>query len=453
MKQDRRVEQGTTTRYGAPIFFWTASLAVAGCNVDAPPLSTGGVQLEEPQTSLPGAPRGDADASPTPDGSPPKACERGLAIVATDFTSTNIAIAKLDGTPVSPSFISSGATAPGLGLAVGGDVDVPPEAQPSKRVVLIDRAGTNLITWLDLESARVLGQLDVGQGFESNPQDYLEIDERTAWVTRFEKNPTPGERDFDTGNDVLIIDSRTGGDTKPAIVGHIPMPEEDPSLLPRADGLTRFGGDIIVSLQRISEDFLKGGDGRFVGISPKANAIVWTVDIAGLSDCGRVQASPAGSLLAVPCTGRPTSGGNELTSSDVVVFDGRTTPPRELRRLNLAASLGANIQWDALAFATEEVIVGKTFGSGSKGDAAFAVNVTTGERIPLFESAEAYSLGGVHCSPGCGDVCVLTDADQNVLHRWHVVAGGAMPSFERLSDVSIDPDNVVGLPPRSVGGL
>ncbi len=56
-------------------------------------------------------------------------------------------------------------------------------------------------------------------------------------------------------------------------------------------------------------------------------------------------------------------------------------------------------------------------------------------------------LGGLHCAPGCGDVCLLTDAQRNKLRRWHVAGGALTP----LDDVTVD--TIVGLPPRDIGGL
>jgi len=81
-----------------------------------------------------------------------------------------------------------------------------PATRPaSGEVVLIDRFGTNVLTWVDAASGDVRAQLSVGTGYESNPQDYLEIDERYALVSRYGQNQNAGRQPFDRGGDVLVI--------------------------------------------------------------------------------------------------------------------------------------------------------------------------------------------------------------------------------------------------------
>ncbi|WP_437927808.1 hypothetical protein WMF37_00805 [Sorangium sp. So ce291] len=404
------------------------SISLLGCNVDPPPPSTGGVE---------GGGGSDPDT--------PGACGRGVVIVTSDYQSTNIAISALDGTTLSPSFVSSGATRPGLSLALSGDVDVPATAPPSGRVVLIDRYGTNVLTWMDLETAEVIAQLPVGQGFESNPHDYIEVDEGRAFVSRFGSNPAPGAEPFDEGGDLLLLDTK-----KYAIEGRIALPEEQDGLLPRPSGMTRLGDDVVVSLGRLAADFSEEGEGRFVGVSPEKNAVAWTVDVQGLHGCGRVAVSPSGERLAVACSSRFDADAMKFdpATSDIVIYDASSSPPRELKRLGVARKLDAGIQ-PSLAFASEDVLLAKTYGgNASAGDSVFSVSVTTGDVTPLGEASQPFVFGGVRCSPGCGDVCLLSDAEKNKLRRWKVTANGAL---EPLEDVAVDTE--IGLPPRSIGGL
>ena len=125
-----------------------------------------------------------------------------MIIVESDFRSTNIVVSRPDGITLSGSFVSSGATKPGLSLALSGDVDVPFAAPRSKRAVLLDRFGTNVVTWMNVDSADVVAQLPIGQGFESNPHDYLEVDATRAFVSRYGSNLTPGAQPFDAGGDL-----------------------------------------------------------------------------------------------------------------------------------------------------------------------------------------------------------------------------------------------------------
>ncbi|WP_437493299.1 hypothetical protein WME75_20315 [Sorangium sp. So ce1014] len=410
------------------LFAVAASIPLLGCNVEPPPPSTGGVP--DGRGGDPGAPR---------------ACERGVVIVTSDYQSTNIVVSRLDGTTLSPSFVSSGAAKPGLSLALSGDVDVPATAPPSGRVVLIDRYGTNVLTWMDLETAEVIAQLPVGQGFESNPHDYIEVDADRALVSRFGSNPTPGAEPFDEGGDLLVLDT-----AKYSIEGRIALPEERAGLLPRPSEMTRVGDDVVVSLGRLAADFSDVGEGRFVGVSPEQRAVAWTVDIQGLYGCGRVAVSPSGERLAVACSSRFDADTMQFdpATSDIVIYDARSAPPRELKRLGVARALDAGVQ-RSLAFASEDVLLAMAYGgNASAGDRVFSVNVATGDVTPLGEAAQPFAFGGVHCSPGCGDVCLLSDAERNTLRRWKVTANGAL---DPLEDMTVD--TAIGLPPRSIGGL
>jgi hypothetical protein len=205
-----------------------------------------------------------------------------------------------------------------------------------------------------------------------------------------------------------------------------------------------------VALGRLSADFDSVGTGRLVGVSPKEQKLLWTVDIAGVKNCGRLVKSPSSKLGAVACSSQLDSSTYKYhpEESDVVVFDLTVTPPKELRRLGLGKALDAGLQ-STLEFASESKLIALTYGGNSTtGDRAVAVDVETGAFEGLLESKSPYSLIGVHCSPGCGDVCVISDAEKAKLRRFGVSSTGA---FSALSDVTVD--SVVGLPPHSIGAL
>ncbi len=422
-----------------PVRSCAVALALVACNVAPPPPSTGGVSFDGGAGA-----RGDGGGA---DGGAAASCETGVVIVTSDYKSTNIAVSRLDGTTLSGSFVSSGATKPGLALALSGDVDVPLVAPASGRLLLIDRYGTNVLTWMDLANASVLAQLPVGTGFQSNPHDYVEVDGTRAFVTRFGTNPNPGQQPFDQGGDLLVVDAI---DTStPAIAGRIAIPEENPALQPCPDLMTWIGHELVVTLGRWSADFSQVGDGRFIGVSPGAGSIDWTVNVTGLTSCGRVAVSPSGKVAAIACSSVEDMSTSmfDPSQSDIVVYDATTSPPKETRRLGLGTKLGAGLQ-PAIAFAGEDAIVALTYaGNATPGDTVFAVSATTGEVTPLGQSGMAFVLGGLHCAPGCGDVCLLSDAERNKLRRWQFDKG----TFTALDDVTVD--TIVGLPPRDIGGL
>jgi hypothetical protein len=426
-------------------------MALCQCNVAEPPLSSGGVdfgrdagaggQLED----SPGGHGQDAPDSTDDAGVSRRECDRGVVIVESDYKSTNIVVSNLDGTTLSGSFVSSAATKPGLTLALSGDVDVPFVAPASKRLVLIDRFGTNVLTWMKVDTADVLAQLPIGQGFESNPYDYIEVDATRAFVSRYGTNMTPGARPFDEGGDLLIVDTTT-----PAILGRIAMPEENPQLQPCPAQMNWVGAEIAVTLDRWSADFSMAGEGRFVGVSPQMNSVVWTVDVPGLEACGRVAVSPNGKRLAIACSGRYDVATKRFdeSRSDIVLFDASTSPPTEIKRFGAASRLDAGIQ-PRLVFADDNLILATAYGgNGSAGDRAFALDITSGTFTLLASATKAYVFGGLRCEPGCGDVCLMSDAEINRLRRWRVSPSGL---FEPLADIV--PEIIIGLPPRSIGGI
>jgi len=403
-----------------------ALVFLAACNVSPAPQSTGGIPVSDAGAAGP-------------------SCERAVAVVTSDYKSTNIVVSSLDGVTQSQSFVSSGAAKPGLALAISGDVDVPFTAPGSKRVVILDRYGTNVITWMDLASAEVIAQLPVGTGFQSNPHDYVDVDAHRAYVSRYGTNPSPGAQPMDEGGDLLVLDTE-----KFAITGRIAMPEDDPGLQACPDAMTWLRGQVVVSLGRWSADFARTGDGRFAAISPATNRVVWTLDIPGLQACGRLAVSPSGEFAAVACSSKLDMSTHKFDpkGSDIVLYDTTVLPPKEIRRFELGKKLDAGLQ-PTITFASDDRILALTYGgNGKEGDTAFALNTTTGDVIPLAEAPKAYVLGGMHCAPGCGDVCLLGDAQRNRLRRWHVSTEGR---FEPLDDMVLD--TLIGLPPRSLGGL
>lgn len=415
-------------------------LALVACNVEEAPPSTGGVDFDRDG----GAERTIDDADPG-DGGVVQACERGVVVVSSDYTSTNVSIATLDGVTKSASFVSSGSTKPGLSLALSGDVVAPSATPASGRVVLIDRYGKNVLTWMDVETALVLGQLPVGTGFESNPQDYLEVDASRAFVSRAGANAAPGAEPNDTGSDLLVVDFTT-----PAVVGSVVIPEEDDGLLSSPGGLTDLGATVAVSLGRVAADFSRYGDGRIVGVSKATRAIAWTVDVSGLKNCGKLALSPSKKLGAMSCAGAPDPVTNEYArgSSFVVIFDTSGDAPVELRRLGVGDAMHTAVQPN-LAFANEDTLLALGYGQGDvPGDLVVSVDVASGAVTTIGTAGAPYTLGDVRCAPGCGDVCLVTDADKNVLRRWKVEA---QSTFTAMADAVVD--TTIGLPPRTLGGL
>jgi hypothetical protein len=403
------------------------ALALSACNVEPLGQPTGGVSVvREP------------------------GCPAAAVVVMTDYVSTQVAISALDGETLSASFFSS-ASAPASGLAfpLSGDVAVPSTRPPSGRVVLVDRFGTNVITFLDPETARVLGQLAVGTGFESNPQDYLELDERRALVSRWDENPAPGSEPFDGGGDLVVIDS-----ARFRIENTIALPREG-GFPPRPGGLTRVGGEAVVTLERIARDFRSAGDAMLLGVSAATESIAWSLTLLGSKNCGPLTLSPNGERAALACTGFIDREGRaeDIAQSGLVVFDVTASPPREVRRFSARDVAGEPLQQDAEFFSEAGVLLKTqtTFG-GSRNNRLLALDIDTGDVRTLADASAGAAegglgvvFGGMLCTPGCGNVCLLADADRGVLRRFAIESG----NLDELASVRVE--NVIGLPPRGIG--
>jgi hypothetical protein len=416
--------------------------AGSGCDVPDHARSTGGVDLE----AGPGEVGGSAGASGRS-----ADCARGFVVVETDYAATNVSLLALDGTVRSASFISSGSAPPGLSLALGGDVSVPTLRVSGDELVLLDRYPASVLTWVDLRSASVTGQLSVATGFAANPHDYAELSPTCAYVPRFDANPAPGQQPFDEGNDVLVIDPSV-----PEIVDRIDlvaaMSGEDERFLPRAERAVLIGRRLYVLLGAATVDLLETASSRLAVIDVEQNALQDVLVLDGLHGCAALAVSPDQDELAVGCSG--SWGGDSVPDlhqsglSLVDISDG----VRERERY-----LAADFAWGPLgfsvAYASDDLVLLTTFGRLATAeqpgveDALVEFNPgTRGARVLLRSDEAPFSLGAVSCDAACG-VCLAADAGRGagVVHRFELMLDGL--SRTRVVEV----ESRLGLPPRQLG--
>jgi hypothetical protein len=382
-------------------------------------------------------------------------CPAAALVVMSDFSSTQIALTKLSGDTLCGSYFSTArAEAKPVAFALSGDVVLPSTRPASGRAVVIDRYGTNVVSFLAAETGALLGQLAVGTGFESNPQDYLEIDERRALVSRWGENPVPGQKAFDEGGDLLVIDT-----LGLAIEARIPLPHDD--FPPRPAGLTRVGDQAVVTLQRMSIDIRSMGDARLLGIALDSLDIAWTLALDGLKNCGPLTVSPDASLGAVACSGYVDRSGlaANVEDSGIVLLELTSTPPVELRRFSAKALVGVPLQPELEWFAPERLLAKtQTALDGDANnrlltialdaeDAESAAEVLLEARPSGSGMGQGVVFGGMLCAPGCDSTCLVADSDRGVLERFTIDGDTLSP----LGALSVH--GTVGLPPRDVGGL
>ena len=427
---------------------WISCLALLGlglgCGAPTPPAGTGGVSLAMGR------------------------CGRGLAVVQSDYQSSNVTLTDLSGKVVSSSFISSASSDTALSAPLSGDVIVPTAVNLSDELVLVDRYPASVLTWVMLETAEVRAQLEVGTGFAANPQDYLPLGDDKAYVSRYESNPLAGREAYDEGGDVLVIDPRA-----PAIVGRIdmtPAMADAPGFLPRVGRMVALDRRVFVLLLAYSADFVTSAPSRIVTLDADSDTIVGVTVLDGLHGCwglalgprrdeaGQPFATPA---LAVSCPG--SFGGDAsatVAEAGLVVLSTEPAVPVEVVR-HMADALVGQPLGAGLDFVSPDRLLVTTMGSFADGNAPaqpdrlLEVSVTDGlAREVLRSDSQPFELGELRCATmldvqdpaddGCG-ACFLADGERTRLAR--LVDDG----LEVAHDASIEMDHRIGLPPRGVG--
>ncbi len=401
-----------------------AGLLLLSCNV-TPARVTGGVELPA---------RGD--------------CPRGLAVVSSDFQSSELALLEPSGTVRSAAFMSSASTAAtNLAAPFSGDLGVASARSRPGELVVVDRFGTNVLTFVDTRTAVVRAQLPIGTGFEANPQDYLELSDRVAFVPRLGENASPGREAFDAGSDLLVIDP-----SKPAVVRSLAMPRRK-GYRPNPVGVMPFGADVLVTLQHARPDYSGMDDSELVAVGIEQPAWHYRVPLEGLRNCGRAELSPSRALLAVACTSFIDRRGAapEPEHSGLILLDALLPEPRELRRFSALKLVQVPIQ-SSLEFATDRLVLFKTQTAlGANGDnQLYSLDLETGATALLATAARDESglgfgiaFGGMSCRAGCADPCFVADLSRGKLLRFGVEGAALVPQ----TPVGIDG---AGLPPTGL---
>jgi hypothetical protein len=210
------------------------------------------------------------------------------------------------------------------------------------------------------------------------------------------------------------------------------------------------GAQVWVLLERLDAMPMTAGDARIAGVDPATDKRTFTLDLMGLQNCGGAALSPSGKVVAVTCSGFSASGTSDTVHSAIVTLDATKSPPVEIKRFPVAAMFGGSLA-PTVAFASETLVVGVDEGDGMamppRNDVAFTLDLTSGMATKLLDGGDAFVLGDVRCTPGCGDRCVLADAKANVLRFWQLTSG------KLVAGTTASPDPSPGLPPRGLGEL
>lgn len=416
-------------RRGAAYIGWivAAALGSQACGVESANQNTGGVGE---------GPGGD--------------CPKGTVVLLSDYVATQVALSNLEGETLSESVLSSGTSGPGLAFPLGGDVTLPSTPPASGHVVLLDRFGTNALTWLDPATGEVLAQLDVDPSdLESNPSDYLELGDGRAYVSRWGHNADPSAEGADQLSDVLVIDTE-----QPKILDRIPLPSNG-DIPPRPSALVPLGEEVLVLLDRVSVDWATTLDSELVALDPETDTIAWTYTVEGHKGCGTPVVSPDGKRFAIACSGRMDSDGiiADLEESALLLFDATKRPLQQVARFSAEEIAGESIQ-GRVAFASDRLVLlsTQTPYQGETHNRWLSFDLETGTTTELLHAPpddQGLGRGLVYtstlCAPGCSDVCLVADSATGMLQRVRLTDSGTL---ELLEPIRVE--SKVGMPPRAI---
>lgn len=326
-----------------------------------------------------------------------------FAVRHSDFSNTSISLLDDTGAILADDYITSGATRPGLTLAIGGDTDMPTVSEPGV-LTIIDRYGSDVVTRIRLADGIVLGQVrtqgESNSGFSSNPQDVLVIDRDSAWVSRYSHNTmTPVVGDV-RGSDLLGVDPSTMTRTNGRI-DLVTLEETVDSFgtemraRARPKKIVRVGNFAAVGVDLITDDYSVAAPGKLAIVDVR-NGALSSVDLPDFTNCGNLAPVPGHeTYVAVMCQGynypnREAESGLVIVSIDPVV--GTVT---EIRRYATADYLDEDYVFDAFEMIDEDEFVGIHLGGyrvTDPPDSLVHVRMVDGSRTTLFTSEKGSQL-------------------------------------------------------------
>jgi hypothetical protein len=222
-----------------------------------------------------------------------------LAVVLSDYASTEIAIVERDGRARAP-WLDSGSRPPELVAALSGDVVLPRTMPTSDALVLVDRYQTDVLTHVPFAAPREgLWQADLRgvrtAGTSPNPQDVLALPDGRWLVSRHNPAEDVTAPELARGNDLALVDP----DAR-ALVARFELGAdvtvEGTTYFARPSGLarleTRRGPRVLVGLARLSALALRRTGPGAIALFDPASGATEVLELPGLSNCLAVVASP-----------------------------------------------------------------------------------------------------------------------------------------------------------------
>jgi hypothetical protein len=335
-----------------------------------------------------------------------------------------------------------------------------------------------VITRFDLDTGKVLGQLKTDESpqqdeaaYHSNPQDVYYVNEKSGWVSRWAPNLDESAAPSEQGNDLIEFDPSTMKRSARRIdLSSLNLEIEEQQFdkamnsttvmstaYARPAALVPANRFLVVGLVRMTAAY-NYAEGTLAVVDPVAGKLKHELTLDGLANCGNIKPllDDAAQVL-VECIGAYGDMGAKSGIVRVQVDDqGKASVVERFAAADDtdAANATSNVLslGDHQAFAVAYGELDTNTNAVEKRDAAYLVDLQTGQQTQLVESDGAFALGepafdaksGVLLIPDAGS----TDKPLFGAHRFHSAGDG---SFKADGFVAIAPDT--GLAAREIHHL
>ena len=393
------------------------------------------------------------------------------AVLSGDWSATSVSLLGVDGTVLADDYINSGSVQAGLVTALSGDVELPTHSGEQGVLVLIDRYKTDVITRIRLSDAKILGQVKThtpptqatDNAYSSNPQDYVRIDDHTAWVSRNQPNLDPDAPEIDLGNDLLRINptamERTNERIDLSVLNGKGVrrnfetgKDEEVDVYARPSRMARVGSTLIVGLGRTAFDFSATGSGMVAVVGLETREVEG-LEFPGLKGCTKVTPVPAAEdRVLVGCSGAYAEERESAGGAVVRVEDGVASIERSWRAQDHANDPALSGSFVALS---ETLFAGAANDFSGEGASVFGtLDLATGEFSELLTIPKGRGTFGVpHFDADQGLLLVpdsSVDDDKRPTSGVHVLQQKDH-GFEETSVIKVAEDTT--MPVRHVFGL
>lgn len=381
--------------------------------------------------------------------------EAAFAVVSSDYFSTAIALLDREGELVTEAWLDSGTVPPGVVAALSGDVVLPTTPIDECVLTIIDRYPTDMVTFLNLCATQgddpLIRQVDVSEGFVSNPHDVLPLDGGLAMVSRHDPSP-----EGDRGSDLLLIEWRAGHVRSRIDLSALDTTIDGAHVYSRPSRMVRLraghASRAVVGLARMDRSFMAVGPGAVAVVDPMTGSVE-PVFLPDLASCDEVDSVPEHPELAVvTCRGRTFSDepGRRGTAGLAMLElreDGavhvrstwRTSDHRDGPAFNTwAVPLDSD---HVVVTATGDLLAGiddRVGVLGMSGDAPAA---------PLFDAQDAFVIGD-GTFDASSELLLVPDAHLGRVRRFRRESGGLWSELP-----PVDTAGCRGLPPREIRPL